>query len=501
MANDAFAAEPPVICRQLVTPSSHWPASLVHLGPSDLVPDPDPSVTKPPDDSSASLGNNHPIAVSPIAARVCTDVPSVVSETMGSTLAPGVEDPRVVVTPLDADGLEAELRQQGVLKKWSHIIDGIRNGFDVGVKTQVPCTIIHPNHTSSALDPNFISSYIQSEMAAGRYSRGFSQSELEGLIGPFCTSPLGLVRKDVTSFRLIQDLSFPRHNNSVPSVNSQVDSDDFPTEWGTFDTTSRLLLSLPVGCRAATFDISSAYRITPVRPDQQWALVVHWDGKFYVDRALPFGLASSAGVFGSVADMLVALYNHSHKFGPMVKWVDDFFAILLPHQSWNETDFMEFTGRFGVPWSAKKLRPLDVVQRYIGFSWDLSSRSVSLPEEKKRAALDLVDQWLQVNGKFTLTEVLAFHGKLVFIASIFPLIRPYLPSIIDFSRSFRDPRSKLHVPRSTRRDLEWVKYLLQVLPNTMPLSLPSLVDLDWWGDASTSFGIGVVIGDCWAGWS
>ena len=419
---------------------------------------------------------------------------------MGSTLAPSVDDPRVVATPLDADGLEAELRLQGIFEDWSHIINGIRNGFDVGIESQVPCTIVHPNHTSSTLDPDFISSYIQSEMAAGRYSRGFSQSELEELIGPFCTSPLGLVRKDVTSFRLIQDLSFPRRNDSVPSINSQVDSDNFPTEWGTFDITSRLLLSLPDGCQAATFDISSAYRITPVRPDQQWALVVHWDGQFYVDRALPFGLASSAGVFGSVADMLVALYNYSHKFGPMVKWVDDFFAILLPHQSWNEADFMQFTGRFGVPWSTKKPCPLNVIQRYIGFNWNLNTRSVSLPDEKKSAALNLINQWLAVDGKFTLTETLAFHGKLVFIASIFHLIRPYLPSVIEFSRTFRDPRSKLHVPRSTRRDIEWVRYLLQVLPNTMPLSLPSLVDLDWWGDASTSFGIGVVIGDYWAGW-
>jgi hypothetical protein len=32
-----------------------------------------------------------------------------------------------------------------------------------------------------------------------------------------------------------------------------------------------------------------------------------WKGLVYVDRAVMFGLASSAGVFGAIADMLVAI--------------------------------------------------------------------------------------------------------------------------------------------------------------------------------------------------
>ena len=77
------------------------------------------------------------------------------------------------------------------------------------------------------------------------------------------------MRKDENSFPLVQDLPFPCDSDSVASINSQVDSDDFPIGWGTFDTTLRLLLSLPEGFKAATFDISSTYRTTPVRPDQQ----------------------------------------------------------------------------------------------------------------------------------------------------------------------------------------------------------------------------------------
>jgi hypothetical protein len=191
---------------------------------------------------------------------------------------------------------------------------------------------------------------------------------------------------------MIQDLSFPRNNPQNPSVNSNINPDNFPTIWGTFDSTVELILSLPDGCVAATFDISAAYRITPVRPDQQNSLCVFWKGLVYVDQAVMFGLSSSAGVFGSVADMLVAIYQAAG-FGPLRKWVDDFFVIKLPHQSWSEVEFMSLTANIGVPWSIAKLRPFASTQGYIGFDWDLVSRSVGIPPHKLEVIQQLLALW------------------------------------------------------------------------------------------------------------
>jgi len=151
---------------------------------------------------------------------------------------------------------------------------------------------------------------------------------------------------------MIQDLSFPRNDPSLLSVNSGISSDDFPTAWGTFDEATKLILSLPPGCMAATFDISAAYRTTPIRPEQQNAVCVGWEGKVYVDRALAFGLASSAGVFGSIADMLVAIY-HAAGYKDILKWVDDFFVVRSALESFTEEDFMALTGSIGVPWRSR----------------------------------------------------------------------------------------------------------------------------------------------------
>lgn len=364
----------------------------------------------------------------------------------------------------------------------------------------LPTHIFFTNHASSLLDPDFISSYIASEQAAGRYSEAYTPDALESIIGPFRTSPLGLVPKPHSSkLRLVQDMSFPRNDPNITSVNAGVNSDDFPTSWGTFDSTAELILSLPPGCVAATFDISAAYRLTPVHPSQQHALCIFWNGLVYVDRAVMFGLTSSAGVFGAVVDMLVAIYGTAN-FGLIQKWVDDFLAIRLPHQSWTETEFMDLTGYFGVPWSIEKLHPFSSIQRYIGFDWNLERKSVALPKEKLRAMQLLVKEWQHPGASFSAREAASLHGKLVHVSCIFPLIRPFLRSISLFSQNFTSPRAKLHATSSVQHDLSWIHFLLHQLPNAVPLMNQELVDLNWWGDASTSFGIGVVLGKFFAVW-
>lgn len=356
------------------------------------------------------------------------------------------------------------------------------------------------NHASSQLNPSFIDSYIASEQVAGRYSRGYAPDELEQIIGPFISSPLGLVPKPHSSkFRLIQDLSYPRDDPSWASVNAGINADDFPTVWGSFDSTAELILSLPPGCVAATFDISAAYRITPVQPGQQNSLCVFWRGIVYVDRALMFGLTSSAGVFGSIADMLVAIYGQAG-FDLIRKWVDDFLVIRRPHQHWTEADFIALTASCGVPWSLEKLRLFASVQRYIGFDWNLDSKTVSIPLEKLTKTQALVTAWRNPGAKFSAEDASSLHGKLIHISCVFPMIRPFLRALSTFVSTFRSHRAKLSPPTGLIKDLCWVSELLSLLPNEIPLCSPHLSDIGWWGDASTSFGIGVVIGQSWAVW-
>jgi hypothetical protein len=237
---------------------------------------------------------------------------------------------------------------------------------------------------------------------------------------------------------MIQDMSFPQNDPNTFSVNHGINSDDFPTAWGSFDAAANLILSLPPGCQAATFNISAAYCLTPTQPSQQHHLCVFWKGLVYVDCAIMFGLASSAGVFGAIADMLTVIYKVAG-FEAVIKWVDNFLAIHLPHQMWTEQEFMDLTAYFGVPWSLKKMRPLATTQHYIGFDWNLNSHMVAIPEEKLSKLLSLLSQWLQPTASFSAQEAASLHEKSVHFSCLVHLIHPFLQSIAHFTTRYKSP--------------------------------------------------------------
>ena len=124
-----------------------------------------------------------------------------------------------------------------------------------------------------------------------------------------------------------------------------------------------------------------------------------------------FGLSSSAGVFSNIADMLVAIYERA-EFGIIKKWVDNFFAIRLPHQTWTEDDFTALTGAIRVPWSKKKTHHFAVTQQYIGFNWNLDQQTVALPLDKFQSIRSLVRSWLSKDATFIAHNTASLHGKL-----------------------------------------------------------------------------------------
>ena len=320
---------------------------------------------------------------------------------------------------------------------------------------------------------------MESEHTAGHYSQPYTPLELEALIGLFRTSPIRLTPKPNSAKSwLIQDLSFPQDHPSIQSVNAGISSDDFPTAWGTFNTTSALILYLPQGCQAATFNISAAYWLTLVCPNQQNALCLFWEGKVRVDQAVMFGLALSAGVFGCVTDMLIDIYV-SAGFGPLTQWVNDFFVICLPQCSWTEADFINLTAAIGIPWSMEKLQPLSPIQQYISFNWNLTARAVSLPSEKASHIQSLLHHWLLEDMRVTEHKAASLHGKLVHISCIYPLIQPFLCSLSYFSHKFKSFHALLCPPSPVIADLHWIISMLDKLPNKLPLMQSSPVDLDW----------------------
>ena len=91
---------------------------------------------------------------------------------------------------------------------------------------------------------------VDSEIQKQRYIGPFSRQHTEALIGPFQSSPFSIIPKPGKPghFRLLQNFSYPYDVSPAlpnPSINSFLDSDDFPTTWGTFSIISLLIHQLP----------------------------------------------------------------------------------------------------------------------------------------------------------------------------------------------------------------------------------------------------------------
>jgi hypothetical protein len=352
-----------------------------------------------------------------------------------------------IITPFIANAWEKYLQESNLLSSFSTIPFGIRNGFDMGVYSTPTYTYIPPNHKSALAFPPAVLSHIKTELSFGRYTGPFSHSRLELLIGPFRTSPLGLVPKAGTTdqFRLVQDLSFPRNDPIHSSVNSEIDLDDFRCDWGTFQHVASIVIDASPFTEAATLDVDSAFRQCPILPSQQRNFIIMWENLFYIDHNAPFGATSSGGIFGQIADALMAILR-AHNIGPAKNWVDDFLffrhptntdsinenAETRPSFSYNLDTIFSITSDLGWPWKDSKTRPFATNFKYLGFYWNLSNKTVEIPEEKKKRYLSKLEPWIPGN-KFTRRDAESILGTLVHCSLVLPTSRCRLSSLSSFA--------------------------------------------------------------------
>ena len=150
-------------------------------------------------------------------------------------------------------------------------------------------------------------------------------------IRPVPTSPLSLIPKPGI-YWLVQNLSFPLSASPVPSINSLIDPDLFPSHYSTFAIVALILTSLPPGSQGAVQNVAKAYHTTPLCHSQWHALVVHSDSDFAIDTSSCFGFAPSGGIYGNVGNAGTDIMCFIG-IGPILRWVDDHLFLRIPRTS------------------------------------------------------------------------------------------------------------------------------------------------------------------------
>lgn len=415
-----------------------------------------------------------------------------------------------VATPLIHEHWRSALSDAGLLNDFLDVPFGIQHGFHTGVTSTLSSTFIPPNHQSALLQPQAVTSHLSKELKLGRYSGPFSANELFLNIGHFRTAPLGVVPKpNSTSFRIIQDLSFPRDNPTISSVNSEINSAEFPCEWGTFAQCFFLVASAPPGTQVSVFDVDSAYRNIPIVPSEQHHFCVAWQDAVYLDHCVAFGSASSAGLFGRVADAFVAIIK-ARGAQQVLKWVDDIIFFRYPHgaqipysYSFDSSLVFNTASFLGLPWSLPKFVDFSFSFTYLGFLWDIPNRTVQIPSAKKKKFSDRCILWFSGQKK-TLRDAQQLFGSLNHCCLVLRTARTRLHSLRSFVCRFppnASPFLSMPVPDTLSADLSWwLEAFKQPFLGSSIATPPPPLPLNIYVDASTSWGIGILINDKWAAW-
>jgi hypothetical protein len=442
----------------------------------------------------------------------------------GPTRAPCVDRPNTEPKPVPTDPFrvssllhpdiwESELRLLGLWEKFSDVPDGLRHGFRIGAHHPVHTTHTPANHQSALMQPEVIEKHIISELAADRYAGPYSRSQLELLIGPFQSAPLGVVEKSSTpgSFRIVQDFSFSRDHHTTPSLNDQIDTEDFPCMWGTFDDVVRALANAPENTQAATFDVESAYRQIPIHPSDWPHIVFMWDNRFYIDKRVPFGAASSNGLFARCGDSAMTMYE-LRGFGIVIKWVDDFLFIQYPATGlrdtalpplFSEQAIYDYGASLGLPWKRSKTMPFALRFRYLGFDWDIPARKVYIPDAKRDKYLSRAGSWADAS-KVSLKETEQLVGSLVHCTMVIPDGKPHLTGLIKFLAAFSASNLPPYLRRSPSHlassDVSWWKNRLSVPHEGLSIANPPPnAGITVFTDASMH-GLGVIVDHEFLAW-
>jgi hypothetical protein len=92
--------------------------------------------------ASTGLGSHHAPSEAPVQTFMAAA--SVERPAMVLVAANPNPDPRKVVTPLNPNRVEELLCKYGLISTWNHIIVGLHEDFDIGIREQLSCLYIFP---------------------------------------------------------------------------------------------------------------------------------------------------------------------------------------------------------------------------------------------------------------------------------------------------------------------------------------------------------------------
>lgn len=465
------------------------------------------------------------------------------------------------ISPYIADNWEAALLRAGLLSKYAHIPEGLRRGFSLGMprihRTQTP-----PNRPSLDQHMDHFAAILANEINTGRYIGPASKQTLEQVIVPKSTPgkfrpiqngsyppfPTAKFPNPSINAQLDGD-AFPTTWGTFMNTSllihyvppgSQAATRDVKeayrgipihaSQWPAsvvhlghdfyIDTVVSFGKAPASGVygsvRNGAIDIMRSRGVGPIsawvndhlfiRIRREHVAEYNAWRKACAERIRVRGEMKKGGRLwygGAVfKDGTVEEFDEEYVFpcGILLVTPDASAADSLYTYSFQHIDII--SRELGVPWELAKDQPFAATTIYIGFLWDLDAKTMQLSAEKTAKYLRAIDEW-RVSRTHSSQQTESLYGKLLHACLVVPSGRAYLTTLESMlAVAARNPHLERHDDKRLEADLCWWKHRLEDparLTREIPYPLP-LTDVAAFSDASSGFGIAIVIGSRWRAW-
>ncbi|XP_056425816.1 uncharacterized protein LOC130367424 [Hyla sarda] len=350
------------------------------------------------------------------------------------------------------------------------------------------------NLASATSDPDSVSTLIQTEL-----DKGF-------IIGPFVESPFDIYRvspiglatgKFNNKKRLIYDLSAP-YSSTIPSLNALIPADEFALKYSSVDEAIAIILSLGRGAWLSKADISDAFKLLPIMPQQwQWH-GLRWRNLYYFATKLTFGARSSPWLFNRFASALHWILENRFECNHVIHYLDDFLLIESPNASPRDLQVLRAVfDSLGVPVSPAKTEGPSRVITFLGIELDSQKMEARLPEAKLVRIRTAIHR-LRERPYISKVELQSILGMLNFAMRIIPQGRTFISRLLALLPSASEQSSLIHLDCQALADLAmWESFLHNW--NGISFFIPSIGNESpmVFSDAASSTGFAAIWGNHW----
>ena len=264
----------------------------------------------------------------------------------------------------------------------------------------------------------------------------------------------------------------------------------------------QIVARLGTGALLAKLDVKSAFRICPVRRQDWHLLGFSFQGMFFVDLCLPFGLRSSANRFSQLANAKLWILQNNYAITNSTNYLDDYFIAgpagsVKCHQDVDQA--ISVFATLGIPLAQEKITRLRTVVTYLGIVIDTIKMELCLPDDKLQDLQELLNSY-KLCKKVSKRRLLSLIGKLAFASKLIPSGRTFLRRIIDLSTSVKQLYHHVTLNSHAMEDIKWCLTFLPLWngkQKILDFNVTCSPDLNLFIDASGVSGFGIYFNGRW----